>query len=100
MYTDKNAWDHIRQEYEKRNLVALIAEYKRLDMFVSFVVDELNGFLDDDTEQRYELVKEVICETLLKEYDRNFVGISSFKYWEDVGILGDLSSAPPIGTVK
>lgn len=79
-------WDYIKQEYEKRNLVALIAEYKRLDMFVTYVVDVLDGHPDDDTDQRYTLVQQVICQTLLKAFDSNFVAFDDFKYWKNIGL--------------
>lgn len=79
-------YDYIKQEYEKRNLIALIAEYKRLDMFVEYVVDVLDDQPDDDTNDRYQLVQEVICQNLLKEYDKHSSAFLDFEYWKDIGL--------------
>ena len=79
-------YDYIKQEYEKRNLIALIAEYKRLDMFVEYVVDVLDDQPDDDTNDRYQLVQEVICQNLLKEYDKHSSAFLDFKYWKNIGL--------------
>ena len=79
-------YDYIKQEYEKRNLIALIAEYKRLDMFVEYVVDVLDDQPDDDTNDRYQLVQEVICQNLLKEYDKHSSAFLDFEYWKNIGL--------------
>ena len=86
-------YDYIKQEYEKRNLIALIAEYKRLDMFVEYVVDVLDDQPDDDTNDRYQLVQEVICQNLLKEYDKHSSAFLDFEYWKDIGLPSNWSSA-------
>lgn len=73
---------YITSEYEKRSLTALLAEYARLDTYIVSVLDFQKGkCVDDDTLERYECVKEVICSRLLKKYgnftDGRFI---PFKY--------------------
>lgn len=84
MYLDN--LKYIEQEYENRNLISLIAEYKRLDLFITHVLDVLNEDLDDDTDQRYHLVQQVICQKLLKEYDEHTSEFLDFRYWSNIGL--------------
>lgn len=86
-----NNWDYIVEEYEKRNLVALIAEYNRLDLFVTYVVDTLGDSVDDDTEQRYLLVQQVICQKLLHAYKNNFNAFDDYKYMKWIGFPNNQS---------
>lgn len=60
---------YITSEYEKRSLSALLAEYVRLDTYIVSVLDsQEEKTVDDDTLERFDCVKEVICSRLLKQY--------------------------------
>lgn len=84
MYLENSKY--IKQEYENRNLISLISEYKRLDLFITHILDVLDGNLDDDTEQRYRIVQQVICQRLLEEYDKHSSGFLDFRYWSNMGL--------------
>lgn len=61
--------DVILADYKKRSIPLLVAEYSRLDTYIVDVLEVKKGCVDDDTEERYDCVKEMICEKLKERID-------------------------------
>lgn len=74
--------DIIMADYKKRSIPLLVAEYSRLDAYIVDVIDVQEGFIDEDTEERYSCVKEMICEKL-----KESLNLTSGKYIEDFDYL-------------
>ena len=69
-------------DYKKRSIPLLVAEYSRLDAYIVNVLEVLNGCIDEDTEERYDCVKEMICEKLKERID-----LTSGKFIDDFEYL-------------
>lgn len=75
---------YILEEYEKRCLLSLLAEYARLDCYITNILDFEGKCIDDDTNERYDCVKQVICEKILESYGDMLTSgtFCVFKYFE------------------
>lgn len=75
---------YILEEYNKRCLWSLLVEYARLDCYMTNILDFKGKCIDDDTNERYDCVKQVICEKILNLYgDRLTSGsFCDFEYFD------------------